>query len=48
MESVRQMKAGQASCATLLPLSAANEEQRKARVSQSVFANLSTVVTRAK
>ena len=48
MESVRQMMAGKASRVTLLPLSAATEEQRKAGVSQSVFANLSSVVTRAK
>lgn len=48
MESVRQMKAGKTPRVTLQPLSAATEEQRKAGVSQSVFADLSTVVTRSK
>ena len=47
LESVRQMKAGKAVRVTRVPLSAATEEQRKHGVSQSVFANLSSVVARA-
>ena len=48
LESVRQMKPGKAARVTRVPLSSATEELRKAGVSQSVFANLSSVVTRAK